>query len=206
MRRRFFPFLVILLLAIPLFFLVHTLVQALFPSLFLTLQRWWSLVAGFPQYVCWALFLSVAFVLAAASLIRVPKGERRTPSPAPDHPGPVEALARQMRLLGQGEYFQWRIANHLSELALRILTYSGDLPLDEARTALREGRWDGPPEIRYYFQAGLNPLPVGHTPPPPWPIRWLRRPSPPSPFCLDPESVVRFLEEQMKMEDEDAGI
>jgi len=147
-----------------------------------------------PQSLLWALFLTVALVIAVRSLLKRPQSKEE-PAIEPIHTGQVQVLLSWIQRQEESDYFKQRLAQHLGKLALEALAYQRRLTLSELRQHLRS--LDAPPEIRAYLQAGLAPTPSR-------PISLasrllhslgLRRTT--SPLDLDPEIVVQFVERQL---------
>jgi len=152
------------------------------------------LFQAIPQSLLWALFLTVALVVAVRSLLKRPQPEEES-AIEPIHSGQVRVLVSWIQHQEESDYFKRRLAQHLGNLTLEALAYQRRLTLRESRQHLRS--LDAPPEIRAYLQAGLTPTPSR-------PISLasrllhslgLRRTT--SPLDLDPEIVVQFVERQL---------
>jgi hypothetical protein len=200
MRKRLLLVGLVLLLAVPLALALRTFArEVIVVPVLRILWLGYLFLQSIPQSFLWALLLVAALFISARSLIksRMPTGEVR--GEETDRPGQVTVWARRIRWMTHGGYFEWSLAQHLGRLFLAALAYREQLGRDQIRQYLQAGQLDMPPEIRAYLQAGLSPLPpatVGFL------SRLLRRFRPgerPSPLNLDPEQVVRFLEEQSEV-------
>jgi len=150
-----------------------------------------------PQAIAWVALIVIGLLLAGRSLVAGAAPARRAAPGERDYAGQVEATVRWLNLTTHGDYYKWRLAQRLSELALEALAQREQIGVEEARRRLDDGRLDVPPDIRAYLQAGLQPDYFGRLPRPRW--RWrLRAPS--SSLDLAPETVVRFLETQLEAE------
>lgn len=201
MRRRLILAGLVLLLAIPLALVLRDLVGRLMATQALYLLWLGRLfLRSLHQYLFWLLFVAVALLIFISALVGEGRQRKaRTPPAPPDTQyNPVETLARQIRIVGRGDYSRWRLAQSLGELALEALACQDHLPLAQVRQRLEAGTLNIPPEIQAYLQAGRTTLHLRR-------VTLLsrlglrRKETSPSPLDLEPERVVQFLEERLEI-------
>jgi hypothetical protein len=156
-----------------------------------------------PGWLWWAWFLIIVAVIALRSLrVRTrDAGPRRALRPQVD--GPARTWAIRVHTARQGEYFRWRLAHDLAELALQYTAYRDHRGLAKYDRGEYIGTLNAPPDVQAYLQAGLKA--------PPWqPIgrlsrvtRFWRPIKDDSPLALDPAKAVQFLEGQVERESDD---
>lgn len=190
MIRNWLPLGLLLFLALVLtLWLRDTVADMLVPLYYL----YWigrRLLETIPQVVIWALFLFVVLLLAAGSLFssRPAKLSRRRRAPARE-----DRIAGWVKLLHQADretYYKWQLAQRLQELTLDLVSHDERLPHKQVRQQLMSSHLDLPPEVEAYLQASLISFSnfIGAE------SRYSSRQG--SPLDLDPEQVVRFLEEK----------
>jgi hypothetical protein len=161
---------------------------------------WWLGVfyRFLPQPVLWFLLILVMLYLTLGSLAEKLHWPGRKNALRAHRQGPVEEFAAQIERRQGGIFFKWQIARTLSEVAL-------DLQELRQHTRRRQLEFDDetvPVEVRRFLEAGLMtsfsdyPLPPG----PPLPQRF--RALPPTPFDLDLEPVIAYLESQLENDDD----
>ncbi len=150
------------------------------------------LLASIPQVIWWGLLLAVAFFIAGRILLshwsRPQPPERATAAP----PGRIESWATLIRQADQEFYYQWQLAQPLQELTLALLAHTERVPPAEIRQRLSQNELALPPDIQAYLQASLTSF--SHLVPP---SSRFGATSPPSPLALDPERIIRFLEDKL---------
>jgi hypothetical protein len=156
-----------------------------------------------PGWLWWAWFLVILVIIALRSLRGRARnaGSRSVIRPPVD--GPARAWAIRVRTAGQGEYFRWRLAHDLAELALQFTAYRDHRGLAKYDRGEYIETLNAPPDVLAYFQAGLKA--------PPWqPVdrlsrvtRFWRPIKDDSPLALDPSKAVQFLEGQVEHESDD---
>jgi hypothetical protein len=117
--------------------------------------------------------------------------------------GPARTWAIRVHTAKQGEYFRWRLAHDLAELALQYTAYRDHRGLAKYDRSEYIETLNMPPDVAAYLQAGLKP--------PPWqPLdrlsrvtRFWRPTKDDSPLALDPAKAVQFLEGQLERESDD---
>lgn len=155
-----------------------------------------------PHLVFWILFLCAALAIALASLVRRRTQIWHRPAVEPSRAGRVRSMARAVRRTDQGDYFKWRLARYLGELAAETAVDHGRVPADERLARLRGMAAEIPPEILDYLELGLGRGLLEPTSLSARIRQWLRSDPRPSPLDLDPGIVVRFLEEQLEVTDD----
>lgn len=147
-------------------------------------------VKAVPQQWLWTGFLGLCLLILAVSLINKRK-HRPKPAPIKDfHQGRIERWAKLLEQARQDDYFKWRLAQHLQNLALNAIAHQNGQSIKQIRLQMRLGELDMPPDLAAYFQASLKPL--GHLPAPKRLLQLKTRP--PSPLDLDPAYVIQYLE------------
>jgi hypothetical protein len=156
-----------------------------------------------PGWLWWAWFLIVVTIIALRSLRGRVKsdGPRRVVRPPAE--GPVRSWGHRVAMARQGEYFRWRLAHDLAELALQYTAYRDHRGLAKYDRGEFIETLNAPADVQAYFQAGLKA--------PPWqPLYRLARVTrlwrpvhDHSPLALDPAKAVHFLEEKLERESDD---
>ena len=156
-----------------------------------------------PGWMWWAWFLIIVSVIALRSLRGRTRnvGPRRALRPPVD--GPARTWAIRVRTAEQGEYFRWRLAHDLAELALQYTAYRDHRGLAKYDRGEYIETLNAPPDVLAYLQAGLKA--------PPWqPLdrlsrvtRFWRPIKDDSPLALNPAKAVQFLEGQLERESDD---
>lgn len=167
--------------AILAFFLQDVIRQAVVTPL---AYLWWVLkyVYSFiPELVLWILLLAVLVLVVITSLSDWYSIGRARDKPSRPVLGPVEIMAGWVSNIGEGNYYKWVIAHRLGKLAGEINDRMGD-----------PGH---PPsiEVQRYLKAGLTETFVDY-PLPSFPFM----PRKATPFDLDVEAAVEFLESQLE--------
>jgi hypothetical protein len=144
-------------------------------------------VTSLPQAVLWGLFLGVSLLIVLGGLGGSGRIRRRGGREDEDSPGRVSVWAERVELARRGGYFQKILARHLGKLAIEALARRRRLEPDEIKRRLEMDALDLdlPPEARAYLRLGLDPSLPGD----PRVRRALR--------ALDPEAVVRLIEEEI---------
>ena len=157
---------------------------------------WWVLkivYATLPQLFLWILLLVGLIFILATSLLNWYSIGRTYEEPSKPIRGAVETLAGWISRSREGNYYKWMIANRLGKLAQEM---SGHLD-QRKNQALPEEREDPgrlPPEaVRRYLKSGLEESFVDY---PPQKSLFRRRQT--TPFDLDADEVIAFLESQME--------
>jgi hypothetical protein len=139
-----------------------------------------------PQQFYWFFILLAAAYIAMGSFLESPFKRKREMLIRKQARGPVESLARWIKDSRRGVYSRWRVARSLGLMASGILEMRGGRS-GRIRT-LRGKDWNPPPGVQDYLETGLNgsfadyPLSVRNTP-----------------FDVDVEKVVAYLESQLEM-------
>ncbi len=142
-------------------------------------------VTSLPQAVLWGLFLGVSLLIVLGGLGGSGRIRRRAGREDEDAPGRVSVWAERVALARRGGYFQKILARHLGKLAIEALARRRRLEPDEIKRRLEMDALDLPPEACAYLRLGLDPS----LPEDPRVRRALR--------ALDPEAVVRLIEEEI---------
>jgi hypothetical protein len=95
----------------------------------------------------------------------------------------------------QGDYSRWLFARQVAELAVTLVAQRERLPLEQAKQVIKDGKAKLPPQVLVYLQLGLDAPSFRHYTDQ---VRRYRYGSGASPFELDPEEIVAFLEGELK--------
>jgi hypothetical protein len=155
-----------------------------------------------PQWLWWAWFLLMAFVIAAKSFSTRDRGALQPPPNEIVSQGPVRAWTRRVYLATKGSYFRWRLAHDLAELCLSLQAYHDRRGL--ARYNRREyiEELAAPPQVQAYFRAGLASQPMENPTLFSRLTRWWRSNASDLPVDLDPQIAVSYLEDQLESRDD----
>jgi hypothetical protein len=155
---------------------------------------WWAfsiLYQSVAQVIYWLLLvLGVAF-LALGSLYGRERSRDRIADDPPPSQGPLGIAARQISRTGQGMYYKWLIANRMGKLARSILQLRNGT-VESPHSALEGRDWGPPDEVASYLVSGLMRTFADYPRP-----RWYAR-RPDTPFDVDLDQVVSYLESQME--------
>jgi hypothetical protein len=189
----------VVLLAIPLALVLRDVVRemVLTPLLYVL---WFAslLLRAIHQAVFWGMLLVIVLSLAVTSLTRREKLVQKARDVEPGYPGRVRTWAQLIHLMERGDYSRWYVAQRLRRLILEILAYHEHVGIEQIKQYLKTGALDISPEVQACLQAGLEFSRSHRLLSRIWyrlrPSRWA------SPAELDLESVVQFLEDQLKVE------
>jgi len=154
---------------------------------------------SYSQAIVWAIFIAFTLLFLLGSLLNAEWRGRKDKIPEKLYAGPVEDLSVSLGKAREGIYHRWRVANRLSKVARALLAHREGLEPREVQDNRLTGRdWSPPRDVDMYFQAGLFDS-FSSYPRPRW---WLLKRAEPTPFDLDVEQVVEYLEGQMRTTDE----
>jgi len=162
--------------------------ESLVVPLLYVLWLGYEYVRSLPQAALWGLFLFLGLVWILRSGLRVPVRRKRKRPEEEEPPGRVEAWRERVRLArrSRGGYGERYFANHLTKLALQVLADRRRVEPQRLRQALSRGRphpeLDLPDEAVRVVLTGLS-----------------RPPERPSHGALDPEPLLRVLEEELRI-------
>ena len=201
MRRPILMVSLILLISIPLALLLHEFTREVILSFLLRLSWFARLyLDSLPQPILWAVFIAIAIVIAARSLLKRRSAPEVTSEAKRLRMGRVRNLMQAISRTSEGLYFKWRLAQHLLGLTLEALAHQERSSPNLVRERLKSGGLDAPSEIEAYLLAGLTPVLSTRSSL----ITRLRQAIMPthriSPLDLDPESVIQFLEDQLEID------
>ncbi len=151
------------------------------------------LLSSIPQLFLWILLLAVLILLIIASLVAWIPVQKSRQKASPQSVGPVENLAGWVQKRSQGNYYKWKIANRLGNLASEMSSRHGDWwRTDRYSQRYAPGR-SVQESVQRYLDAGLEESFVNYPLPP---LPFIRKGA--TPFDLDVDLVVDFLEDQME--------
>jgi hypothetical protein len=195
-NRLALPALILLLLGLLALVLTGAMQELVVIPLLYLLWLMRVLFESIPQVVLWIGFLAIVAIVAWRSLA-MPRPMPVVRQPAPSSRAPVAGWAAIFERATHDDYARQMLAQRLGQLAFELQA-NGERPRSESIwQRLHDESLDFPPDVRAYFQAGVRmyqPLPAF------W-RRWWSRISGQvpraDPLDLDPERVVRFLEDQV---------
>lgn len=156
-----------------------------------------------PQALFWALLIVLALRVAYRSLA-TPRRRVEAPQAATTHSlSRVQTISSWMQSARGGDYYKMQLARRLGELAVAVSSPRSLHAEDHAWQRLRERDLDAPPEVLSYFQAAVAPpqsraADLRST----WRRFFGSRTTPATALDLDPERVVRYLEQQLESPDD----
>jgi hypothetical protein len=173
---------------------------------------WWLGVfyRFIPQPVLWVLVVLAMLYLTLESVAGKFEWPFKKKQPHPTMLGPVGEFASQIERRQGGIYFKWQVARNLSEIAMDLQS----LHQPERRRKLDFEAGSASAEVYHYLNSGLNTsfsdyplkggyLALGGILLPDWlpfPEQFRRLPS--TPFDMDIEPVIGYLETQMENDDD----
>jgi hypothetical protein len=157
---------------------------------------WWVLNLTFsaiPQLILWIILVAVLILIVISSLVSWISIGRKPAEPARPAQGNVEILAGWVSKAGEGNYYKWMIANRLGKLWNEL---SGRFGKGDKLATPGEANAAGQPApeaLLRYLKAGMQESFVDY----PLPRRpFMRKET--TPFDIDVEEAVEFLESQME--------
>jgi hypothetical protein len=155
------------------------------------------------QSILWALFLAVAILISLKSFAKPPRPDSAEHAPQRDNPGQVSFWAQRLHMKTPGGYYEWSLARHLGKLIVEVLAYNRRQRPGQIREKMESGDLETPTEIQAYLKVGIKGMPSSSS------NRILRlffrsrsRRKTPCSLGLDPEHVVKFLENQLEVGDD----
>jgi hypothetical protein len=150
-----------------------------------------------PQPYIWLVVLLVMFYVAAKSFYGKPRLKLPARGKTERYLGPVENMARLLAYKKTGVYFKWQVARTLSEIGL---------DLQELRQHVRSRELgfpaDTPLEVQKYLTAGLKTSFADYPSSGGFLIPARFRTYPKTPFDIDLDPVVQYLEAQLESQDD----
>jgi hypothetical protein len=201
MRKPLIVVSLILLFSIPLALLLHEFTREVLLSTLIRLSWYARLyIDSLPQPIIWAVFIAIAIVIAARSLLKRRSTSEMTSEAAKVRMGRVNNLMQAISRTSDGLYFKWRLAQHLLGLTLEAIAYGERTSPNMVRERLKSGGLDVPSEIEAYLLAGMTPVLSTQANL----ITRLKNAIFPThqitPLDLDPERVIQFLEDQLEID------
>lgn len=171
------------------------------------------LIAGsIGQQTLWVSFVVLSTIIAVISLAM--RSEKQIEKNPVEHKYPtrLQTWVKTVRRKERSEYFKWNLAQDLSNLFVEAIAYHQGLSHSEALRQLEAGKIDLPPDILAYLrisqkpfaQTGLANYENGNWLSQVW--NTLRRQPVPqrekSPLDLEPEKIIRYLEDYLGLDAE----
>lgn len=116
------------------------------------------LLRAVPQSVLWALFIGLAVLVAAATLLRGASLPARAAGPRPRYDGRVEQLAYWVEQAGEGRYFRRRLLQQMVGLSLAARGREPLPDLASLQGVLQANELDLPPGAHAYLAEGFGAL------------------------------------------------
>ncbi|MBN1219773.1 MAG: hypothetical protein JXM69_12660 [Anaerolineae bacterium] len=193
MNKRLLPLGLILLLAV----LLAPLAQGYFRKAIITplLYFYWVgrlIFESIPRSIFWGLFLIIALIIAINSLRQTAPRLRRSRQPKTSPPERIQTWAGLLQRAEQEDYYKWQLAQRLHKLAVNSLAHAERVDPGEIRQRLVEKQLNLTPEVQAYLEAGMTSFShfLGARPR----FRFKKQTTP---LDLDPEEVIRFLEDNL---------
>lgn len=201
MRKTLIVVSLILLISLPLTLLLHEFTREILLSTLLRLSWYTRLyIDNLPQPIIWAVFIALAIVIAARSLLKRRSTSETISEAARARMGRVNNLIQAINRTSDGPYFKWRLAQHLLALALEAFVHRERTSPNTIRERLKSGGLDVPSEIEAYLLAGMSPVLstranlITRLKDAIFPTHQI------TPLDLDPERVIQFLEDQLEID------
>lgn len=159
-------------------------------------HAWWLFLLYYrslPQLMIWAVVVILIALIFFRSLTENKIPSKREQPQANTAPGAVESLALTLEKSQRGVYAKWQIARRLGKLAQNLLIQQKEQTNTKILASMSECNWQPPELVQDYLSAGLTGS-FADYPQPRWPFQ--RRH--PTPFDIDIQTVVVFLESQME--------
>jgi hypothetical protein len=162
----------------------------------LAYQLWvlWQVYRTVPQQLLWMVIVLVLLYLTVSifygTSLRKSQAQQQY-----DFRGAVESLSVAITNRSRGIYFKWRLANILANVAAYILK-AQERRLPGRRLTGRD--WNPPPGVEAFLDAGINTTFADY------PVPGFFQPPPETPFDIDLEPVVAFLESELEMDKHDS--
>ena len=185
-----------ILVAIALAYLLRGFVSQVILAPMVYLYQIGSLLyRALPQAIWWGVLVLFLTLIAWKTLVR----RRWTYQPQMSLVGEslsrAQSWTRWVERMPQGDYSRWLFARQVADLVVSLIAQRERLSNEQARQAIKTGRVKLPPEILVYLQLGLDAPSFRHYSEY---VQRYRYASGASPFDLDPQSIVTFLENEIK--------
>jgi len=160
------------------------------------LYAWWVFgifYRSIPQVVLWSIMLFLVAVIVAGSVMPREQFRRQEGIKGKSVRGPIEDLAVWIGKTNTGTYYKWLVANRLGKVARELLTGRNGQDTRRSLQSIRDRDWNPPPDVGAYLESGLNSSFADY------PQRgWLWSKPSPTPFDLNPQAAINFLESEME--------
>jgi hypothetical protein len=190
-------------MTIPIFFIIRGFTREVILSSILQIYGIARIyINSLPQPLVWALFIAIVVILAGRSMLKPSATSLARTNDQELRLGRVTNLAQSIRRTTQGDYFKWRLAQHLLDLSLDVIAYQKRATPSSVRQLLKSGDLVAPPEIVAYLRSGMTQVHsarqgiLGRI------KAFFMAPDRDRPLNLEPELVVAFLEEQLEIDHE----
>jgi hypothetical protein len=112
------------------------------------------------QVIFWISFLIIALIIAGASLFNPARIISAEEFAVPKHKSRIAVWRGRIENLHRGDYFKWRLAKNLGELAIDVIAFRHGISSDQALSLLEEQQLDMADDIRAYVLAGQRSSPL----------------------------------------------
>ena len=193
MKKRLLPLLIFVVVASILYLLVDDFVQQMLVKPILH-AAWLTVfvLESLPQVLFWFAFVVVAIIIARKSFTRTKATRSTGQLPTAAHNGPVATWSGLLERAETRDFSRWRLAQALRNLTRDILFPIEGANEQHPEVSNHRPVMDLPPEIETYFN---SPVPRYQRLPR---LRFRQRSTRTAHGLeLDPEHVVRYLEEEL---------
>ena len=189
----------ILLVATPLAIALHDLTRkvVVVPLMYI----FWighHIFQSIPQSILWALFLAVAILISLKNFEKPRKSNFRVKDVEEENPGQISLWAERFHIKSD-----WTLSRHLGKLIITAMAYNRQQSPKNIREEIESGEFNTPPEIQTCLELSVNSIPkssynaiLGYFFRP----RYRRKIALSREF--EPEKVVKFLENQLEVEND----
>ncbi|MBT3314028.1 MAG: hypothetical protein HN390_05400 [Anaerolineae bacterium] len=180
----------ILILAFPLQSVVKKMIIAPVMYFFWILG---ILYHAIPQVLLWSGLLVIIFIIGLFNFINIPRPRWHSRQRQKDEPGPIEALAANIKKSDEGVYFKWHLANRIGFVARDWLAYREGQEKKWKANTLEGRNWHPEEDVQTYLSVGLKGS-FADYPRPRNPFK--KRPK--TPLDIDPNKALDYLESHME--------
>ncbi|MBK9714873.1 MAG: hypothetical protein IPO81_26790 [Kouleothrix sp.] len=160
------------------------------------------LFESIPQALLWLALLTVAGYTALHAL-PWPRSRVLDPLQGAEPRAAVAGWSDLIRRAQRSDYGRWALAQRLGYLAKEVIEQDDRDPARPLWVRLSDGSLDFPDDVQAFLRAGTAATPTSARPARRWAWRlgqWPPWERVPDPLALDPEIVVRLIEERMERE------
>ncbi len=151
-----------------------------------------------PQSILWALFLAVAILISVKSFAKPPRLNAKTNDVEKENPGQVSLWVERFHMKNE-----WTLSRYLGKLIVTALAYNRQQSPNKIREKIESGKIVTQPEIQTCLKVGLKrKSDSSDSPHSGFFFRIRSRRKAARSLGLDPEKVVKFIENQLEVDDD----